>query len=189
MPIFVSHCHLLYNLLNILVGGFHCAIHLRPVRRRIVMLDLELRAEFGDHLVVEIGTVICDNPFRSAIPTDKIMLHESSHNILGNRCERGCLYPLGEIVNCHKDETVSVGSRGLDFSNHVNAPHRKSPRSGKNIQRYWRYVHFVCIYLALVTRSSITVTISFHGGPIVTCPQNLLSHSMSTRMGTKRAFV
>src|ERR1043165_6615608 len=95
MPIFVSHCHLLYNLLNVLVGGFHCAIHLRPIWRRVLMLDLELCAEFGDHLVVEIGTVICDNLFGSAIPTDKVMLDESSHNILGNRCERGCFY-LGQ---------------------------------------------------------------------------------------------
>src|ERR1043165_4533051 len=107
MPILVSYCHLLYNLLNVLVGGFHYAIHLRPIRRRVMMLDLELRAEFGDHLIVEIRTVICDNPFRGTIPTDKIMFDESSHNILGNRCERGCLYQLGEIVNCHKDETVS----------------------------------------------------------------------------------
>src|ERR1043165_3029511 len=107
MPIFVSHCHLLYNLLNV----------------------LELRAEFGDHFVVEIRAIIYDNPFGSAISTDKIMLDESSHNILGNRCERGCLYPFGEIVNCHKDETMSVGSCGLDFSNHVNAPHCERPRS------------------------------------------------------------
>src|ERR1051325_11642865 len=129
MPILVRHRHLLFNLLNVLVGGFHCAIHLRSIRRRVVMLDLELRAEFGDHFVVEIRAVMCDNPFRSAIPTDKIMLDESGHNILGNRCERGCFYPLGEIVNCYKDETVSVGSGGPDFSNHVNAPHCKRPRS------------------------------------------------------------
>src|ERR1044072_7596592 len=129
MPIFVSHCHLLYNLLNVLVGGFHSAIHLRPIWRRVVMLDPELRAEFGDHLIVEIRAVICDNSFRSAKRTDEVMLDESSHNILGNRCERGCFYPLGEIVNFHKDETMSVGSCGLDFSNHVNAPHCKGPRS------------------------------------------------------------
>src|ERR1051325_4111189 len=52
MPIFVSHCHFLYNLLNVLVGGFHCATHLRPIRRRVMMLDLELHAEFSDHLVI-----------------------------------------------------------------------------------------------------------------------------------------
>src|ERR1043165_5116593 len=86
------------------------------------MLDLELREEFGEHFVIEVGTVVCDNPFKTAVPTDKIMLDESSHNILGNRCKRGCFYPLCEIVNCHKNETMSIGSGGLDFSNHVNAP-------------------------------------------------------------------
>src|ERR1051325_7913309 len=189
MPIFVSHCHFLYNFLNILVGGFHCAIHLRPIWRRVVMLDLELRAEFSDHLVVEIRAVICDNPFGSVVPTYKIMLDESSHNILSNRCERGCFYPLGKVINRHKDGTMSVGSGGLDFSDHVNAPHCERLRSGQNIQRYRRYVHFVCVYLAFVTRSSITVTISFHGGPIISCSQDLLSHRMSTGVGTKCAFV
>src|ERR1051325_11226403 len=118
MPNFLSHCHFLYNLLNVLVGGFHSAIHLRPIRRRIMMLDLELRAEFGDHFVVEIRAVFCDNPFKSAIPTDKIVFDESSHNVPGNRCERGCFYPLGEIINCHKDETMSVGMCGLNLSDH-----------------------------------------------------------------------
>src|ERR1044072_9128312 len=154
MPILVSHCHLLYNLLNVLVGGFHCAIHLRPVRRRVVMLDLELRAEFGDHFVIEIGAIICDNPFRSAIPPDKIMLDELSHNILGNRCERGCFYPFGKVINCYMDETLSVRSSRFDYSNHDNAPHYERPRRSQNIQWYWMYMHFVCVYMAFVTRSS-----------------------------------
>src|ERR1044072_2781302 len=112
MPILVSHYHFLYYLLNILIGGFHCAIHLRPIWRRIVMLNLELRAEFDDHFVVEIRAVICDNTLRIAILINKIRLDKSSHNILGNRCKRGCFYPFGEIVNCHKEETMSVGSGG-----------------------------------------------------------------------------
>src|ERR1051325_9458908 len=189
MPVFISDCHLLYDLLKIFVGGFLCAIHLWPVWRRVMMLNLELHAEFGDHFVIEVGTVVCDNSFGDAVSTEKIMLDESSHNILGNRCEGGCFYPFGKVVNCNEDEMMSVGSGGLDFSNQVDALHCERPRSGQNIQWYWRYVHFVCIYLAFVTRSSIAVTISFHGGPIVTCSQNLLSHCMSTGVGTKCAFV
>src|ERR1044072_5170710 len=106
------------------------------------MLDFELRAEFGNNFVVEIGTIVRDNPFGDAVPIDKIMLDESSYNILGNRCERGCFYPLGKVVNCNKDETMSIGSDRFDFSNHVNAPHCERPRSVQNIQRNWRYVHF-----------------------------------------------
>ena len=47
------------------------------------MLDLELRAEFGDHFVIEIGTIVCDNPFGDAVSADENMFDESSHNILG----------------------------------------------------------------------------------------------------------
>ena len=46
--------------------------------------DLELRAEFLDHSVVEIGTIVYDNPFGDAIPTYKVMLNELGHNILSN---------------------------------------------------------------------------------------------------------
>ena len=132
------------------------------------MFNLELRAEIGDHFVIEIGTIVRDNPFGDSIPTNKIMLDESSHNILGNRCERGCFYPFGKVINSNKDEMMSIGSGGFDLSNHVNAPHCERPQSDQNIQWNWRYVHSVCIYLAFVTGSNIAVTISFHGGPIVT---------------------
>ena len=77
MPVFIGYNHLLYNLLNVLIGGFHCAIHLWSTRRRVVMLDLEMHAEFCDHSVVEISTIVCDNPFRDTIPTYKVMLNES----------------------------------------------------------------------------------------------------------------
>ena len=84
MLVFICHLHLLYNLLNVLIGSFHYAIHLWSTQRRIMVLDLELRAEFCDHSVVEIGTIICDNPLGDAIPTNKVMLNESRDNILSN---------------------------------------------------------------------------------------------------------
>ena len=98
------------------------------------MLDLELRAEFGDHLVVEISTIVCDNPFGEAVSADEIMFDESSHDILGNRCVRGCFYPLGKLINIDEDEPVSIKSSRFDFANHVNASHRERPRGGHNIQ-------------------------------------------------------
>ena len=85
MPVYVSHNHLMYDLLNILVGGFHCAIHLWPIQRRVVVLDLELHAEFCDHIIIQISTIVCDNPFGDSIPTNEVMLNEPSHNILGGR--------------------------------------------------------------------------------------------------------
>ena len=85
MPIFIRHHHLLYNLLNVLIGGFHCTIHLLSIRRRVVVLDLDLCVEFRDYSFVDIGTIVCDNPFGDAILTDKVMLYGLSHNLLGNR--------------------------------------------------------------------------------------------------------
>ena len=66
-----------------------------------MVLDFELRAELGDHSVVEIGTIICNDYFRNTIPTDKIMSDESGHNVLGNRSKRGSLNRLHEVINGH----------------------------------------------------------------------------------------
>ena len=87
MPVFVSHNHLLYDLLNILVGSFHCVIHLWSIQRRVVVLDLELRVEFNKHSVVKVGTIVRDDSLGDAIPVDNIMFYEPSDHILGNRDE------------------------------------------------------------------------------------------------------
>ena len=52
-----------------------------------MVLDLELHAEFRDHSVVEIGTIVLENYLGDAIPTDKVMLNEPSDNVLGNKGE------------------------------------------------------------------------------------------------------
>ena len=49
-----------------------------------MMMDFELRAELGDHSIIEIGTIICNDSFWNTIPTDKVMSDESGHNVLGN---------------------------------------------------------------------------------------------------------
>src|SRR4051812_43918920 len=51
MPVFVGYCHLLYDFLDGFIGGFHCAIHLWSIWRGIMMLDLEMCAEFSNHLL------------------------------------------------------------------------------------------------------------------------------------------
>src|SRR3954463_11378502 len=99
MPILVSYSHLLHNLLNIFVGGLHSAIHLWSIRRRIVMFDIELCTELSDHLIVQIGTIISDDSFGDAIPTDEVVFNESSYHVLGYGGERSSFYPFSEIVN------------------------------------------------------------------------------------------
>ena len=84
MLVFIGYHHLLYDLIYVFVGIFHCAIHLRFVWRRVMMLNLELHAEFSDHDIVEVGTIVSDDPLRDSISTCNVMLDESSHHILGN---------------------------------------------------------------------------------------------------------
>ena len=52
MPVFACDFHFLYDLFNVLIRGFYSPIHLRSVRRRIMVLYLELFAELSDHLIV-----------------------------------------------------------------------------------------------------------------------------------------
>ena len=84
MPIFIGNHHLLHNLLYVLVGSFHCTIYLRYEWRRVVMLDFELRAEFNNHGIVEVGSVVSDNPFRDVVSLDEVMLDKPGYNVLSD---------------------------------------------------------------------------------------------------------
>ena len=92
------------------------------------MLDLELRAELSDHCVIEICIVVCDNPLGDAIPTNQVVFDEMGNHIFGDRGERGCFNPFCKVVNGDEDEAVFVRSCGLDFSDHIIAPHCEWPR-------------------------------------------------------------
>ena len=64
--------------------GAHDCHFLQDLLDIIVVLNIELRAKLRDHSIVKIGTIVHDDPFRDSIPTDKVILNETSHNILGN---------------------------------------------------------------------------------------------------------
>src|SRR4051812_17381913 len=170
VPISVGHYHLLHNLLNVLVGRFNSAIHLRTIRRRIVMLDLEGLTKLLHHLVIEIRFIISNDLLGNPITTDYIVLDKTSNHLLGNIRIRCDFNPLGEVIDGDQNETMSIGSGRLNLSNHINAPHCKRPWGSKYIQRHGRNVHLISIDLALVTNSDMVMTISFHSGPIVTSP-------------------
>ena len=48
------------------------------------MLDLELHAEFSDHGIVEVDTIVSDDSLRDVRVIDKAILNELGHNVLGN---------------------------------------------------------------------------------------------------------
>ena len=52
------------------------------------MLDLELLAQCGDHSVVEICTIVNDDPFWDTVPENEILFDESGNNILGNGSDK-----------------------------------------------------------------------------------------------------
>ena len=48
------------------------------------MLDLELRTEFRNHRIVEIGFVVSDDPLRDIILADEVMLDKLGYNVLSD---------------------------------------------------------------------------------------------------------
>ena len=51
------------------------------------MLNLELLAQGGDHSVVQVFTVVSDNPVRNAVPANEVLLDNVGNNILCDGCE------------------------------------------------------------------------------------------------------
>jgi len=80
MPILVRHGDLLNYLLDILISSLNCPIHLRPIRRGIIVLDLEILTHLLHHLVVQIGGIIDDNFPGQPISANYLLLDEANHH-------------------------------------------------------------------------------------------------------------
>ena len=101
MPVFVSDCHFLNDLLHVLVSRFNGAVHLQPVGRRVMMMYLELFTEIGDHCVVEIRTIVSNNSLWHTISINQIMSDKSRYDVLAY-CSKGSrLNPLREVINSY----------------------------------------------------------------------------------------
>ena len=153
------------------------------------MLYLELFAEFGDYLIVEICTIVRNDPLGYTIPTNQSMPNKPCHDVLGHCSKGSCFNPLRKVINSYQDETMPVGCRRSDLTDHINPPYCKRPRCRQDIQRNWRNMHLVCVYLAFMACPRMLVAVSFHGGPETSCPKDLLCHCMSTGMCTKGPFM
>ena len=97
------------------------------------MLYLELITELGDHLVVEIGTIVHNDPLRYTVPTDQVVPNKTCYDVLGYGSKGSCFNLLRKTINCYQDEMMPVRCRRSDHSDHVNAPHCKSPRSHQDV--------------------------------------------------------
>ena len=150
-----------------------------------MVLYLELLVELSDHLVIEIGTIVRNDPLWYTVSTDQIMPNELCHDVLGYSRKGSCFNPLRKVINSYQDETMPVRCSRSDFTNYVNAPHCKRPQRGQDFQRNGRNMHFVSIHLALVANSTMVIAIIFYGGPIATSSQNIFDHGMSSGVSLK----
>ena len=49
-----------------------------------MMIYFEQRAEFSNHGIIEVGSIVNDDPFGDAVTEDEVMLDKLGYNILGN---------------------------------------------------------------------------------------------------------
>lgn len=101
MPILVDYNHILYYFLNVLNGCLKCPIHLRAVRRGIMLLNLETFSQVRHHLVVEIRPIVCYDILRDSITINDILLDKPSNHLLSHVGVGSNFHPLGEVINNH----------------------------------------------------------------------------------------
>jgi len=150
-----------------------------------MMLNLEVIAQFLHHLVIQICTIICDDLVGNTIAANDIILDKSDYHLLSHVGIRWCFNPLGEIVDSHEYETVSIGRFWFNLTNHINAPHRERSQRRNNIEHRWRYMNFIGINLTLVAFLGIVITVGVHCYPVVACSQGFFSHCLPTRMSSE----
>ena len=49
-----------------------------------MVLDFDLHAEFINHGIVEVSSVVSDDPFKDVVPEYEVMLDESGYKVLSN---------------------------------------------------------------------------------------------------------
>ena len=58
------------------------------------------------HFVVEVGSIISNDPLRNTVSTDDLVLDKPGNHLLGDVGVGGSFYPLGEKIDGNKDEAV-----------------------------------------------------------------------------------
>ena len=108
MPILVGFCHLLYDLHNIHVGRLHCSVHLWPIGRGPVMLDLEALQLFLGPLGDEVRAIVRDDRVRDPILGNDVVSDKHLGRCSYDSLLRGSFHPLSEVVDCYQNEAMTV---------------------------------------------------------------------------------
>ena len=63
------------------------------------MLYLELLAELSDHLVIDIYTIVRNDPLWYTVSTNQIMPNKPCHDVLGYGSKGSRFNPLRKVIN------------------------------------------------------------------------------------------
>ena len=93
-----------------------------------MVFDFEVVQAFLHSLGCEVCAIVRDERIRDPITGDDIVPDELLH-YYGRYClVRGRLYPLGKVVDRHKNEAMTIGGYGMDSTDDINPPSGEGPR-------------------------------------------------------------
>jgi hypothetical protein len=88
------------------VSPFYCTVRLRVVYGCKCDLCSDLLTEILEHCIVEVIRVVGRNVSGNAVATDDILPEEHFDRSRAYVCDRLCLDPLCEVLDCHYGEGV-----------------------------------------------------------------------------------
>ena len=188
MSIFINIYHLCYDFLYILVDNFYYPTHLWTVWCKIMMFYLELFVYLFHHLIVQIGSVVWNDPFWNPMSTYNLFFDESADHGLSKTCIWDDFYLFYEVIDDHKNESMPVRSFRGNWSDDVHAPHWEKPRRCHDMQLHWRHVNLISINLAFIAFLGILNAVTFQSWPIIISSHNLSGHSVSVNMCSTNSF-
>ena len=101
------------DLFDILVGGLYSSVHLGAISSRLLMNNPKLFTYLFHQMTVEVCTIINNDGLWNSKSAYQIIANKIGHHFLGYRLVRGCLHPLGEIINGNQNPLEAGGSIGL----------------------------------------------------------------------------
>lgn len=104
---------------DILGGSPNCTICLESIRRCLMMLDFIFFKQLC-HFFPKVTPLITYQLMWRIIPTYDVIDDEFFHIFQGNFIIESCFYPVCQVVNCHKNIFMTIGSLWCYPSTYVN---------------------------------------------------------------------
>ena len=108
MLVLVGFYHLLHDLYNVLVGKLHYSVHLWPIGRGPVMLDVEALQVLLGPLGNEVRAVVRNDGVRDPIPGDDVVSDKFLCRHGGDCLIGGGFHSLGKVVDRYQNEAMTV---------------------------------------------------------------------------------